>query len=347
MKILFRIFFAFAVVALLLAAIGLLLPRHVTVERSVVISAPAPTVFALVNGFTHFNRFSPWAARDPATAYTFTGPQFGKGAAMEWRGEHPEVGSGRQQVIESEPYEKVVTALDFGDAGEGRAAFLLDEVENGTRVTWRFETDFGYNPVYRWMGLMFDRWLGPDYERGLGNLKAIAESYPDVDIRGLDVERVAVTPERLLYIDRTTSMDTESFAASLAEAFGALTTYAQINELEPRTRLLILRGTNTEKSSITLNVALAIPTGSRLTYPNPGISQGRLDENPALRTFIRELEPAGLVALNQRMKLYAALHGLEPAGKLLVRLPEQSGAEAARAEVLLPLAAENDNATEN
>jgi hypothetical protein len=33
----------------------------------------------------------------------------------------------------------------------------------------------GVNPVGRWMGLMMDRWVGADYERGLANLKALVE----------------------------------------------------------------------------------------------------------------------------------------------------------------------------
>jgi hypothetical protein len=31
------------------------------------------------------------------------------------------------------------------------------------------------NPMARWMGLMFDRWIGADYEAGLAKLKQVAE----------------------------------------------------------------------------------------------------------------------------------------------------------------------------
>ncbi len=46
---------------------------------------------------------------------------------------------------------------------------------SGTRVTWTNEGDMGANPVNRYFGLMMDRMVGPDFEAGLKNLKALAE----------------------------------------------------------------------------------------------------------------------------------------------------------------------------
>ena len=48
-----------------LAVIGLLLPRYVHVERAINIDAPRPTVFTVLNSFTHFNKWSPWVASRP------------------------------------------------------------------------------------------------------------------------------------------------------------------------------------------------------------------------------------------------------------------------------------------
>ena len=46
---------------------------------------------------------------------------------------------------------------------------------SGTRVTWTNEGDMGANPVNRYFGLMMDSMVGPDFEAGLKNLKALAE----------------------------------------------------------------------------------------------------------------------------------------------------------------------------
>ena len=45
----------------------------------------------------------------------------------------------------------------------------------GTRVTWTNEGDMGANPVNRYFGLFMDRLVGPDFEGGLKNLKALVE----------------------------------------------------------------------------------------------------------------------------------------------------------------------------
>jgi len=49
-------------------------------------------------------------------------------------------------------------------------------VPAGTRLTWGFVTDTGFNPMMRWMGVMLDDWVGADYEAGLARLKALAEN---------------------------------------------------------------------------------------------------------------------------------------------------------------------------
>ena len=45
----------------------------------------------------------------------------------------------------------------------------------GTQVTWTMNGDMGANPLYRWMGLFMDKMVGPDFDAGLANLKALAE----------------------------------------------------------------------------------------------------------------------------------------------------------------------------
>jgi hypothetical protein len=42
-------------------------------------------------------------------------------------------------------------------------------------VTWGFDCDLGTNPIMRYVGLMFDQWIGADYEKGLAKLKEVME----------------------------------------------------------------------------------------------------------------------------------------------------------------------------
>lgn len=175
MRILARLLKYLVVIVLALVAVSYLLPRQVSVARSIEIDASASDVFAHVNGLKAGADWSPWLGRDPEVELVYSGPETGVGSKLEWTSEHPQVGNGKQEIVESVENERVVTALDFGGQGTAMAAFTLIEVEGKTSVTWDLETDMGMNPVGRYMGLMMDKWIGGDYEVGLANLKALIE----------------------------------------------------------------------------------------------------------------------------------------------------------------------------
>ena len=85
------------------------------------------------------------------------------------------MGNGTQEITQSAPGERVESRLMFGQMGPSLAVIDLSTQELGTRVEWTLTSDMGFNPVGRWMGLMMDRWVGPDFETGLAHLKALAE----------------------------------------------------------------------------------------------------------------------------------------------------------------------------
>lgn len=159
----------------LLVVIGLLLPSAVQVERSIVINAAPGQVFPQINGMRAFHAWSPWADIDPATEYRFEGPEQGVGSRMTWHSGNQQVGQGSQEIVVSEPPTRVETTLGFGDDGDGRAVFLLEPVERGTRVRWQFQTGFGLDLFGRYVGLMLDSMIGAAYEKGLRQLKARVE----------------------------------------------------------------------------------------------------------------------------------------------------------------------------
>lgn len=155
---------------------GLLLPGEILATRSIEIDAPPEQVFPLVNDLEAFNRWSPWAAVDSETKYERTGPESGVGARMSWSSDDPEVGSGSQEIILSHPPEKVVLMLDFGSQGGAQARFDLEPVAAGTKVTWSFGYEIGYDLLGRYMGLLMERLVGKKYEDGLGRLKRLVET---------------------------------------------------------------------------------------------------------------------------------------------------------------------------
>lgn len=175
MRALKWIFGGLAALIIGVALIGMLLPREIEVSRSTVIDAPPSEVFPHINNLKATEAWSPWLGIDPSVETRYGSIAEGVGARMEWASDHPNVGSGSMQVIESVENASVVNALDFGDMGLAQARYDLVEADGKTEITWGLEVDMGAGPVGRWMGLMMDGWVGADYERGLANLKALVE----------------------------------------------------------------------------------------------------------------------------------------------------------------------------
>lgn len=168
------LFYLIAAVAIIIVGGSFLLPAQAVVTRSIEIAAPPDKVFAIVGDFRRFNEFSPWADLDPNIKYTFEGPESGVGQTMSWTSENADVGSGSQTITKSEPPNYVESALDFGMRGKSVATWDLVPSPSGTKATWGLKANLDGIPA-KWFGLMFDRWIGADYEKGLAKLKAVAE----------------------------------------------------------------------------------------------------------------------------------------------------------------------------
>lgn len=177
MRILRNIIGVIVAIVIIAVAVAYLLPQKVQVARATDIAAPPSLVFPLVADLRQNGKWSPWLGIDPNIKVTFSGPEVGKDQKMNWESDHPNVGKGSQTIVAYEPESRVVTALDFGAAGQATATTTVHAAgEGGSRVTWGFETDLGMNPVARYFGLALEGMIAPDFERGLSKLKEVAES---------------------------------------------------------------------------------------------------------------------------------------------------------------------------
>jgi len=152
-------------------------PDSFRVQRTASIKAPPEKVFALINDLKGWNAWSPYEKKDPAMKRTLSGAPTGKGAIYEWSG-NKEVGKGRMEITDAVPPSKVLIKLDFIEPFEGHntAQFDLQPRGDMTDVTWAI---YGPSPfITKLMGVFFnmDTMIGRDFETGLANLKAVAES---------------------------------------------------------------------------------------------------------------------------------------------------------------------------
>jgi effector-binding domain-containing protein len=150
---------------------------------------------------------------------------------MSWSGDPQLVGSGWQEIVASKPYEQIDIVLDFDAQGMADTGFLLEAQGDSTRVTWFFDSDLtkGVNVLdsflARYFGLLFDRWVGGDYETGLANLKQFAESLPVSDFSQLKIERVNVQAQNILYVTSASSQDPADIAEAMASAYAEISQF--------------------------------------------------------------------------------------------------------------------------
>jgi uncharacterized protein YndB with AHSA1/START domain len=147
-------------------------PDSFRVERSAIVAAPSETVFALLNDFHQWLRWSPWEKLDPEMNRTHSGAERGKGAVYAWSG-NKKVGSGRMEILESQSPSRVKIQLDFLTPFEAHnvTTFTLEPVAGGTRVHWQMEGPHTFMTKVMCVFVSMDKMVGKDFEAGLANLQ--------------------------------------------------------------------------------------------------------------------------------------------------------------------------------
>ena len=148
-----------------------------TVQRSAVIGASPERVFRHISDFHQWEAWSPWEDMDPEMAKTFSGAEAGVGAKYAWSGNR-KVGQGNMEITGATEHSSIEIALEFLKPfkASNTTVFSLTPEGDGTSVTWAMT---GRKTLMtRVMGIFrsMDAMVGPDFERGLGKLKAAAET---------------------------------------------------------------------------------------------------------------------------------------------------------------------------
>jgi uncharacterized protein YndB with AHSA1/START domain len=174
MKVLKVLVIALFALLLIVGGGGLLLSSKYTVTRTATINAAPEKIYALLADPRGWKQWSAWNQRDPAMAIEYSGPASGPGAIWAWKSKSQ--GDGRMTFTTAAAPKRLAYELYFPDFNTTSTGdFRLDANGGATQVTWSMDGDMGGNPVHRWMGLFMDKMVGPDFEAGLANLKALAE----------------------------------------------------------------------------------------------------------------------------------------------------------------------------
>lgn len=173
-----KILFVVAALLAVTAVVVAMQPDTYRVVRSATINAPPEDVFGMVNDFHKWEAWSPWGKLDPGMKVAYSGASSGTGAVYEWTG-NKDVGKGRMSISDSRPNEQIRIRLEFIEPfpSEADNEFTFTPGSGSTKVDWAMAGN--HNFLSKTMCLFtggMDKMIGPDFEKGLAQLKAAVEA---------------------------------------------------------------------------------------------------------------------------------------------------------------------------
>ena len=173
---LLKIIIVFAVLVAIVLAFAATKPKIFTVQRTINIKAPPDKIFELVNDFHNWSGWAPQDKEDPTMKRTYSGAVSGKGAVSEWVSSGS-AGKGRMTITESTPPRMISVEVDLVKPFEAHNIneFTLEPAGDSTKVTWAMHGTNLYIMKLISVFKNMDVVAGKHFERGLDNLKAVAE----------------------------------------------------------------------------------------------------------------------------------------------------------------------------
>jgi uncharacterized protein YndB with AHSA1/START domain len=161
---------AFGLLALVMIGfmvVGILLPSGWETERSRVIAAPPEEIFPYLERAEAWGLWTP----SPDEGVELFGPPTGPGSGRRW--DDPRYGDGEFEIVQVEAARRVEYRVEV-DGGAIRIEGWLEltPVPEGTRVTWREEGDFGWNPLLGYLAGQMEELQGAQLDDAL---RALAE----------------------------------------------------------------------------------------------------------------------------------------------------------------------------
>lgn len=172
-----KVLIGIAAIIIVFLVVVAMQPADFRVTRSLAIAAPPEAVFPHVNELKKWEAWNPWGKIDAAMKLTYEGPASGVGAAYAWVGNN-QVGEGRMTITESRTNELVQFKLEFYKpmAGVSTAEFSFKPEGNQTAVTWTMTGKNNFIAKAFCMFMSMDKMIGGQFEKGLGDLKSLAEA---------------------------------------------------------------------------------------------------------------------------------------------------------------------------
>jgi hypothetical protein len=154
-----------ALLLLTFLGVGFMLSGEWAAERERVVAASPEAVLPLLEDLALWPEWSPMGQVDGELST----PSAGVGARLSW--DDPQWGQGEFTLTEVDPGGVAYEVRVEDGALQTRGWIRLAAEGDGTRITWREEGDFGWNPLLSWFALGMERLQGTELEKSLDSLE--------------------------------------------------------------------------------------------------------------------------------------------------------------------------------
>jgi effector-binding domain-containing protein len=254
----------------LLLLIGFLLPGKMEVSRSLSVNAPPEYSFEEVNTLPNWEKWSYWNTLDPNMKVTYGEKTIGEGGYYSWDSE--DMGPGKCTITESIPNSSVKIDLDFLEQGTAKGWYTFEPLGDSTKVTMGFSTEFGMNPVMRWVGFaMMESEMNKAFDYNLQKLKELAEAKPKFAVKITEDE---ITPVSYIGISHTMSpKDMKAVSVQMSKMYDELMTVLEKSKIQMNGHAFCIYPSYSPES---MNMVCALPVSPDAKLP----SKYKLQQTP-------------------------------------------------------------------
>jgi hypothetical protein len=217
----FEVLIALLIVFLLAVVVGVLLPDHGHIERTVEVPSPVRQVYDSVNSFRRFPQWNGMRAFDPNLKMTVSGPEAGVGAKASWTSASPKVRDGSLTITKTEQDSSVEMALDNDWIGTNRTyKITLAPTANGktVKITESYDVDYGWNLVNRFGGLYINGEPSAIVQGNLASLSAMLAGFPNTDYKDQKIDAVNVEAKPVFLVNTKAKRSLEEVADATSTA---------------------------------------------------------------------------------------------------------------------------------
>lgn len=215
-------FIVAAIIVIVLAVVvGVLLPAHGHIERSVDVSHNVRHIYDVLSNFRRFNEWGALRALDPKIQYSLEGPVFGEGAKLSWRGTDPKISDGSYTVGIGEQDAKIIWNIASNWKGEDKKFTITLEPQKNPKIIkirWAYDVDYGWDLVARYSGLYLHGDPATQIQLNLQNLQSMLATIPNVDYADTQVfiADIAARPELVVSTQAPRTLDEVALATDNA-----------------------------------------------------------------------------------------------------------------------------------